>query len=114
MSVVDSMFFSEMTCNYRECFSSAHEHVPCACARASCTWIVYAWLPTVPEVLQCLVKEAASLIWRRGSQPLVCAVTSVEGFLRQGAKGEDSRGGEALSVLGVQPCLPTCSLLSLT
>lgn len=35
---------------------------------------------------------------QRGSQPLVCAVTLMEGFLRQGATGEDSREQWALCV----------------
>lgn len=49
------------------------------CASASCTCIVHAWLASAPEV-QGPGKQAGVALWRRGSHPLVCAVTSVEGF----------------------------------
>lgn len=100
-----SMLFRK-ACNYVECVANLNAHEPCACVRACCTWIVHAWLASVPEVLQGPGKEAASSIWRRGSQPLVCAVTLLEGFLQHGGKWEDGRG-EQQSLLGggIQPCL---------
>lgn len=79
----------------------------CVCVSASCTCIVHAWLASVPEVLRGSGTEAGGVLWRRGSHPLVCAVTSVEGFLQQGAKEEDSRGERALFPLCV--CLCVCA-----
>ncbi len=77
-----------------------------ACVSVSCTRIMHAWCASVPEVPQGPGKEAGGALWRRGSRPLVRAVTSVEGFLQQGAKREDSRGEQALFSLGW--CVSVC------
>lgn len=85
-----------LRCHWAICFSNVYACVPCTCVSASCARIVHAWVTSVPEVPQGPGKEAGGMLWRRGSHPLVCAVTSVERFLQQGAKGEDSRGERAL------------------
>lgn len=79
--------------------------VSCMCTSASCACIVHAWITSVLRVWHSPGKEAGGMLWRQGSHPLVCAVTSVESFLQQGAKGEDSRREQALFSVCVSVCL---------
>ena len=82
------------------------------CASASCTCIVHAWLASAPEV-QGPGKQAGVALWRRGSHPLVCAVTSVEGFPPTRCKrGRQQRRTGAVSTAWVGDgllCAPTMS-----
>lgn len=80
------------------CVRSRHVHA-----------IVHAWLASVPEV-QGWGKQAGVALWRRGSHPLVCAVTSVEEFPPTRCKrGRQQRRTGAVSTAWVGDGSPLCA-----
>lgn len=108
----DSAHVPALRCHWAICIPTVCACVSCTCTSASCACIIHAWITSVLRGRHSPGKEAGGMLWRQGSHPLVCAVTSVESFLQQGAKGEDSRREQALFSVCVcalplvfQPCL---------